>query len=979
MAGRAGGPTASLIGRDAELARVLEVVEGARAGRPSTLLVTGPAGVGKTALVRRAVEGASSGVGEGADDGGLLVLWGAGLPMATLASPFRTVRGMLRDVPEDIPPAPVGTGGSAGTVGVDPVELDAWLDEVAGERPVALVVDDLQWVDRESLDVLRYVVAGTRERAVAVVLTLRSEEVGVGHPLHRWLGHVRRLPGFDELDLAPLDRYATGELVTSVLGRRPHESLVDEVFRRSDGVPYLTRLLVSSLDPDARCLPAKAPAGLGDAVLASWHELSPGARELTTVLAIAGQALERSDVVELVEGHLDAAEAPGLLAEAVDHAVLDLDEHGCFWFHHPLQAELLEAAAHPDDRRAWHERIALLVRSALERDDAAVDAARVVAVADHYAAAGMADEAYVWSLLVAAGLEGHTSAGDVVRALRRALELREAAGAAEPSVESLLERLRDATARSGDLWGELDAVERLLDQVDRDERPEVAAELMVRRIHLRFLCRLQNFWVSNAEEVVALSSRRHDTWQHALALAHLAESLESTAQNGPVYERAERVSAEAVRVAERAGDPRALAHALGAAVLFTVDEPDRARARDLARRARREGLRSGDFWAFDYSVAMESNAEGLVCSRANLEIMLRAREDMVAMGAPHSWVATLCQDAARVALALGELQTARDLVRFTLGSDPGPFADVGIRLVATRLATLTGRASEAEQHWGRVEELAKDRFRHFGDDTVHAEMLLSAGEPRQAFDLCVGVLRGGADFTTMAEWLPPLAARALADLGADVGEIEALEREFPPSTADGSIPSPIPVDGVPDEPRYLVMRQAFEDWYRAELARGRQSADAPALWQRAAAALDTAGLPWEAAYAWMRWGEAHLTAEHTDRRAAARALRGAVERATPLEAAPVLEQAEALARSARIDLGAPAVAGEPVTLPGLTRREKEVLARIEAGRTYAEIAEELFLSEKTVSSHVSNMLRKTGATNRHALAAMAREARERSG
>ena len=59
----------------------------------------------------------------------------------------------------------------------------------------------------------------------------------------------------------------------------------------------------------------------------------------------------------------------------------------------------------------------------------------------------------------------------------------------------------------------------------------------------------------------------------------------------------------------------------------------------------------------------------------------------------------------------------------------------------------------------------------------------------------------------------------------------------------------------------------------------------------------------------------------------------------------MLEQAKALARSARIDLEASAVADDPVTLPSLTRREREVLARIEAGRTNAEIAEELFLSE----------------------------------
>ena len=90
--------------------------------------MVGTAGVGKTSLVRRVVD---ESIGEG-----VLVLWGAGLPMTTLASPFRTVRGMLRDLPPGIPPAPVGLGGRAGTVGVDPVELDAWSTwSPTGERP----------------------------------------------------------------------------------------------------------------------------------------------------------------------------------------------------------------------------------------------------------------------------------------------------------------------------------------------------------------------------------------------------------------------------------------------------------------------------------------------------------------------------------------------------------------------------------------------------------------------------------------------------------------------------------------------------------------------------------------------------------------------------------------------------------------------------------------------------------------------------
>ncbi len=62
------------------------------------------------------------------------------------------------------------------------------------------------------------------------------------------------------------------------------------------------------------------------------------------------------------------------------------------------------------------------------------------------------------------------------------------------------------------------------------------------------------------------------------------------------------------------------------------------------------------------------------------------------------------------------------------------------------------------------------------------------------------------------------------------------------------------------------------------------------------------------------------------------------------------------------------------TLAGLTKREREVLGHIVAGRTYGEIARALFLSEKTISSHVSNILRKTGCANRVELARRAQHA-----
>ena len=72
-----------------------------------------------------------------------------------------------------------------------------------------LIVDDVQWADRSTLDALMYVIAGPARRRLTVVTTLRAGEVGLGHPLQRWLADIRRLPRTAELLLGPLDRAAT--------------------------------------------------------------------------------------------------------------------------------------------------------------------------------------------------------------------------------------------------------------------------------------------------------------------------------------------------------------------------------------------------------------------------------------------------------------------------------------------------------------------------------------------------------------------------------------------------------------------------------------------------------------------------------------------------------------------------------------------------------------------------------------------------
>jgi DNA-binding NarL/FixJ family response regulator len=95
-----------------------------------------------------------------------------------------------------------------------------------------------------------------------------------------------------------------------------------------------------------------------------------------------------------------------------------------------------------------------------------------------------------------------------------------------------------------------------------------------------------------------------------------------------------------------------------------------------------------------------------------------------------------------------------------------------------------------------------------------------------------------------------------------------------------------------------------------------------------------------------------------------------------LQAAPLLAEVEALAQSTRVSLAAieESRPAETAALPGLTPREREILAHIVAGRTYSEIARDLVLSERTVSVHVSHLLHKTGTANRVELALLARRA-----
>lgn len=939
------------VGRERELGTIWGLLDRSAAEEAQALVVSGDAGVGKTALVAHACSNGRK----------ALTIFGACLPLASMSIPLMPIRAALRAMDEDADDmGPIELDGDDREL---TVRFDAWLGRLCRDRPVVLVVDDVQWADQSTLDALMYVIAGPARRRLSVITTLRAGEVGLGHPLQRWLADIRRLPRVSELVLDPLDRAGTADQIRALLGAVPHQSLIDDVHGRTRGNPYLTRLMVGGLPADSRAAPAAFPADLSSAVLQAWFRLAPETRRLATVLAVGGVAMHAGELAEVLDEDVPVEAIRARLVEAVDAGTLDLLDDGAYWFHHPMNAEVLAASLGEDERREWHRRFAELLEGRLVTTG---PAGSVIAIADHRYRAGEIRTAFEWALRAATAAGDDAGRAEELRLLRRAVSLREDLPDATPSIDELLRRLREAAADAGATSDELDAVEALLARVDERDEPLVAAELRVRRMHLRFMRGRSFIEVDEMRGAVRLASADTSSPEYALALAELAHA-ELWAGDPDARSLAD----TAIDVARRSGDPRALAHALAAGSMAASFAEDGPAAEKLGREAVEWALASGDSWAYVHALLWTANAVETWCSSTFARLMREGREEMERHLAPHAYVAWLSAEEASSWLSVGAWQECEARLRVALGSDPGPIGDVHARLVAARLATLRGRQAEGESHLARAEELMVDgsAFLAFEFDALRAEVRLGARDFVGAYR---AALTGAEQAVppTMCEWLMPFASRALADLtqaARDLGrnpdevlrELEELVERFPHTIRD---------NGVPTE---LWDRQvaALDAMYAAECSRARLDPDEGRSWVRAAEACAGCDLAWEEAYSRRRAAEALLGRGH-DRQAGADMLRRGLALARRLGARPVEHELLDLAARARVPVEEPAAAASeaPAALHSLTEREREVLDLIAVGRTYGEIARTLMISEKTVSTHVSHLLAKTGTANRVELA-----------
>jgi hypothetical protein len=499
-----------VVGRADELRRLSGLVRDACEGRFGTVVVEGDAGIGKTTLVRAACEAA----GEGA-----LVLSGACLPLTSVAVPYLGLRSAVRGLGAEARPrvAEWGTAGTGNDEPATPVPLavDDWLSTQCEKRPVVLVVDDLQWADQETLDVLMYLVAGPPDRALAMVMTVRTEEVGTDHRLSGWLADARRLPGVESIAVPPMTREEVADVAARELGGQPHVSLVDDLDELSGGNPYLAKLLLEGLDPSSRTIPERWPGALREAVLRSWHRLSSEARRLTVLLAVDGTTAGSADLDRLAD--IASVDEPArAVDEAVAAGVLELRADETYWFHHPLYAELIEQQLPPGERRELHGLFASY-HEAAAGDSAPFGPPFAEQMSDRYHAAGQPAAAYRWALRAADAVGPVLQDRRRFRMLRRAAWLRLQVPEAEESQEGLWAELRSAAEAVGELDPELEAVDQLLSLMDDGREPLDRAALLARRAVL-WRVTGRGSGIGDLEHAERLTAAAPQSWQRLFVL-----------------------------------------------------------------------------------------------------------------------------------------------------------------------------------------------------------------------------------------------------------------------------------------------------------------------------------------------------------------------------------------------------------------------------------------------------------------------------
>ncbi len=953
---------------------------------PRTFVIYGEAGVGKS---RFSAEIADAARARGARvlTGSCVDLGGRSLPFGAITELLRPLGGgsgprMLDDVPgtldatgRSFPDLLAGAGYGAGAEGPDDLMRTRLFELILGvvtgladSGSVVLIVEDLHWADRSTLDVLAFLHRNLHRGAIVSLLTYRSDEVNRRHPALPFLAELERSGRSERIELRRFDRTEMTEQLAGITGRPPTAELVERIRARSEGNAFLTEELLAATATDG-----PLPDTLQDVLFARMSALSSAAQHLLRVAAVAGAPVD-ARLLEVVMGADDTFGQT--LRETLDASILLRErstQDEAFGFRHALLRDAVYGDLLPGERTRLHASYARALGSPMD----GVTEGRLAQLAYHAEASGDLERAL--PAAVGAGMAAADAFAfpEANAQYERALELWERVPAAEMHAGigrvELLEKAA-ATAAAATIPTSTSRIMEAVALVEPLGDPIRTGLLYERLGRYRWLNGDGSGALEAYDRGMALVPSAPPNEARARVTAGLGQIRMILADFGDAIALCE----EAVAAARSVGSHEVECHALNSLGVATayLGEVDRG----LEMLEHSIGIATAMGLVEDVARAYANMADVLgVSARFSdaIVIGLQCEEYASAHGLGSAYGSPgLCEaagalyrtgrwDDAEAALARAQGYAARGV----------PEIDLHVR----RAAIEVGRGHHAEA-MGRLELVRQLSERSIDVQylapmtEVSAELAIWDGRPAEAERAIADVLARfprwqGANISRFGP-LYALAVRAAADC-ASLARLRRSQQDADAAASRGAAHlEAIRRAGAEIDRRWPVFRplaDAYLSLCDAESTRMQARHD-PGPWATTIDAWDALGMPYPKAYASWRLAEALLASRGSRERAHA-SLREAHHTAVRLGAEPLRFAIESLAAMGRVDLGD----GAPVSEApfGLTAREREVLAHVASGLTNRQIGDRLFITEKTASVHVSNILGKLGVDTRGQAASVA--------
>ncbi|MEU5238203.1 AAA family ATPase [Streptomyces lydicus] len=1005
------------VGRAAELAALGEALARiAATGEPQALLIGGEAGVGKTRLIEEFAEAARA-RGALVALGGCIEIGSEGLPFAPFSAILHTLNWHLRD---ELAAAVAGQEGELSRIlpelGETPgeahdeeigrarlFELTArLLERLATDRTLVIVVEDLHWADRSTRELLAYLLRALHDARVLLVATYRSDDIHRRHPLRPFLAEIDRMRTVRRIELARFNRDEVRSQIAGINGSAPEEDTVDRVFKRSEGNAFFVEELARGLADG--CLHGLSDP-LRDLLLVRVEALPEDAQRVVRTASEGGSTVEHellAAVCGMPEDDLIAA----LRAAVGSNTLVPTQDGTGYRFRHALVREAVVDDLLPGERTRLNRRYA----QALEADPSLVRSDVCAArLASYWYKAHDAAKALPAVLAASVQARRRHAYAEQLRLLDRALELWDdappevrqgvrpvdyteaypACGCDDDALRflDLLAEIAVAARLSGDSERAFTIAKRALRSLREENDPLRTAWFLVQRSRLCQGTGRGNGWedLGRAQELVR---GLPPSSVHAEVMAAVA-GWSALHDPGPgAYTTAER----AVELAQLVGDEEAELNSRVTLAGLRIDSGEVDEGLTDLRTALGRAVDRGYFAVIGRGhVNLPSALEGVGRSREAVEVTEQGVRLTTHYGLKDttSWV---LGNRAESLHSLGRWEEAG-----RAATDARRLAQNrrGMALAANHLAALAldrGDLAEAE----RELVVAREYYGTHDPQPQHAlpmarhALRIAARQGRllDARAILGQALEGGFPPGIQRYAWPLLWCAAAAE--SDARGLPAAEAGRPAVLARIR-------DAAKKLPRVAPVWEAYGLAVDAELRRA-EGREAPDAWAAVVAAFEPLERPHELARSCYRWAESLLHGGEpatagldgrTPREAAVLLLAQARTAADAMGARPLAEELAQLAQRARIplpglippqpsapDAGAADAGDAPSAAAlGLTPRERDVLRLVAEGRSNRQIADALFISPKTASVHVSNILAKLGVSGRGEAGAVAHRLR----